>query len=95
MRSLTFSDLEVQMRTALAKSLPGDQAHTALAHRPRRGWRAGHLPEGSRRAAGLLLLYPKAEQTCVVLTVRAATLPQHAGQVSLPGGAVKPAETVE
>ena len=31
----------------------------------------------------------------MVLTVRAGALPQHAGQVSLPGGAVKPAETVE
>ena len=95
MRSLTFSDLEAQMRAALAKTLPGDQAHTVLAPRPRRGWRARYLPEDSRRAAGLLLLYPKAEQTCLVLTVRAGTLPQHAGQVSLPGGAVKPAETVE
>ena len=95
MRALRLSELEAQMRAALAESLPGPEAHVARAPRPRRGWRAGHWPEDSRRAAGLLLLYPKAEQPCVVLTVRAGALPQHAGQVALPGGTVEPSETVE
>ena len=95
MRPLKLSELEAQVRTALAKSLPGVQAHTALAPRPRRGWRAGYTPEDSRRAAGLLLLYPKAWQPHVALTVRAEALPQHGGQVSLPGGTVERAESVE
>jgi 8-oxo-dGTP pyrophosphatase MutT (NUDIX family) len=31
----------------------------------------------------------------IVLTVRSTRLPNHAGQVSLPGGAVEPGETIE
>ena len=62
--------------------------HTALAPRPRSGWQAGVIPPGSRVAAALVLLYPIRRQVHLVLTRRAGTLDQHAGQVSLPGGAV-------
>lgn len=95
MDALALSQIEAQVRAALGGSLPGIQAHTALAPQPRRGWRAGYVPDASRRAAGLLLLYPNVEQTFLVLTVRAGALAQHAGQVSLPGGAIEPTETVE
>ena len=69
--------------------------HTALAPRPRSGWQAGVIPPGSRVAAALVLLYPIRRQVHLVLTRRAGTLDQHAGQVSLPGGAVDGDETVE
>ena len=50
----------------------------------------------ARPAATLLLLYPgdHAELT-VPLTVRHAELRAHAGEVSLPGGALEPGETAE
>ena len=69
--------------------------HTALAPRPRSGWQAGVIPPGSRVAAARVLLYPIRRQVHLVLTRRAGTLDQHAGQVSLPGGAVDGDETVE
>ena len=69
--------------------------HTALAPRPRSGWQAGVIPPGSRVAAALVLLYPIRRQVHLVLTRRAGTLDQHAGQISLPGGAVDGDETVE
>ena len=53
------------------------------------------IPPGSRVAAALVLLYPIRRQVHLVLTRRAGTLDQHAGQVSLPGGAVDGDETVE
>ena len=53
------------------------------------------IPPGSRVAAALVLLYPIRQRVHLVLTRRAGTLDQHAGQVSLPGGAVDGAETVE
>ena len=50
-----------------------------------------------RNAAGLLLLYPNDETGTphVLLTVRAAGLRKHTGQVALPGGAVDPNESFE
>ena len=53
------------------------------------------IPRGSRLAAALVLLYPIGRQAHLVLTRRTGTLGQHAGQVSLPGGAVDGDETVE
>ena len=45
-------------------------------------------------AAALVLLYPGAGGVAVPLTVRASGLPRHAGQISLPGGATEPGETL-
>ena len=62
-----------------------------MAPRPRTGWTPGVTPHGSREGAGLLLVYPRPAPT-VLLTLRRSDLSVHAGQVSLPGGAVEPGE---
>lgn len=90
----TFATLEGILRAALAAELPGAEAHVRMAPQPRPGWRAGEVPEASRDAAALLCLYPKDGEPHLVLTVR-AVLPHHSGQVSLPGGAREPGETIE
>jgi 8-oxo-dGTP pyrophosphatase MutT (NUDIX family) len=43
----------------------------------------------------LLLLFPTNGEAAVLLTKRSSALPHHGGQVSLPGGAVDPGETIE
>ena len=48
---------------------------------------AGVIP---RQAAVLLLLYPDAGDLRLPLTVRSDRLPNHRGEVSLPGGAIDP-----
>lgn len=63
-----------------------------MAPRPRTGWKPDFLPEDGRDAAALLLLYPKGGEAQVLLTVRTKHLPTHRGQVSLPGGGVRPGE---
>jgi len=88
---VTFDDFEAQVRQALAGPLPGLTAQRALAPWPRRPPPPAGTPR--RDAAGLLLLYP-APDPSLVLTVRTRSLPQHGGQVSLPGGAVEPGETI-
>ena len=60
----------------------------------REAWRTGVFPAESRAAAALLLLYPDASGAAVPLTVRASGLARHAGQISLPGGAADPGETL-
>jgi 8-oxo-dGTP pyrophosphatase MutT (NUDIX family) len=88
-------DLEHLLRERLAGTLPGVQAHLRFAPTPiRPGWRAGHYPEDTRTAAALLLLYPLEGDVALPLTVRATGLARHAGQISLPGGATDPGETL-
>ena len=92
---IDLPELERHLRSALAGPLPGAAAQMCFAPRPpRAGWRPSVLPEDARSAAGLLLIYPD-DEIRALLTVRPATLARHGGQVSLPGGAIEPGETVE
>jgi 8-oxo-dGTP pyrophosphatase MutT (NUDIX family) len=88
-----FTDLVLRLEEALRASLPGAAAHALLAPRPRREWPAGFDPAQVRHAAALLLVFPIDDRAHVALTVRAASLGRHGGQVSLPGGVVDPGET--
>ena len=88
-----FRQLVARLRPALAGELPGPEAQVRLAPRPRHGWNPGLIPEGCRSGAGLFLLYPVEGTAHVLLTEREDGLPHHAGQVSLPGGAVEAGET--
>jgi 8-oxo-dGTP pyrophosphatase MutT (NUDIX family) len=92
---MTLPDVERRLRQALAGPLPGLDAQLRLAPTPRPGWLPGRSPAESRAAAGLLLLFPVGGRVHLLLTVRSSRLPNHAGQVSLPGGAVEPGETIE
>lgn len=88
-------EIEGSLRVKLADTLPGVQAQLRFAPSPARPeWRAGHLPADTRTAAALILLYPGGGGVRVPLTVRASGLARHAGQVSLPGGATDPGETL-
>ena len=88
-------ELERRLRLALAGPLPGIEAQRKMAPTPRPGWRPGRSPAESRAAGGLLLLFPAAAPVHLLLTVRSSALPSHAGQISLPGGAVEPGEAIE
>ena len=91
----TLYQIETRLRAALGDPAPRSEVHAALAPRPRRGWRAGVIPSPTRTAAALVLLYPIDARVHLVLTRRADTLGRHAGQISLPGGAVDEHETIE
>ncbi len=90
-----LSELERRLRRALAGPLPGVDAQMRMAPIPRPGWLPWRSPEESRPAAALLLLFPAASPAHVLLTVRSSQLPSHAGQVSMPGGAVEAGESLE
>jgi 8-oxo-dGTP pyrophosphatase MutT (NUDIX family) len=90
-----LAEIERSLRQRLAETLPGVQAQLKFAPVPTRpGWTPGHFPEDTRTAAGLLLLYPREHDVAIPLTLRATGLARHAGQVSLPGGATDPGETL-
>ena len=86
--------LETFVRARLAEPLPGADAQRRFAPRPlRKGWRPELVPDDARRAAALVLIYPGAAGPSIPLTVRHADLPDHGGQVSLPGGKIDLGET--
>ncbi len=89
----SFEELERTLRSRLACELPGISGQLAMAPRPRFGWKPGVVPDDCRHGAGLLLLYPVDGSPRLLLTVRDDQLPNHAGQVSLPGGAVEDGES--
>ncbi len=92
MSHLTLDDI----RSALSRPLPGLRGQQSMAP----GFRPldpKSYEEGSktcRRAAVLLLLYPKDDQLYTLLTQRRHDLPQHPGQIAMPGGSRDGTETV-
>jgi len=91
----SLTTLETKLRDRLTGTLPGVDAQLRFAPVPPRGnWKPGHFPPDARLAAGLLLLYPGPTGISIPLTVRASGLRRHAGQISLPGGATDPGETL-
>ncbi len=73
--------------------LPGPMVGTRYEPSPTLGRRYDQIPADARPAAVLILLYPHEGQWHLPLTLRPTHLPDHAGQVSLPGGAIEPGET--
>jgi 8-oxo-dGTP pyrophosphatase MutT (NUDIX family) len=95
MTNTPIAILEALLRERLAGTLPGLDAQLRfMPTPPRTGWKPGEFPSDARLAAGLLLLFPGECGPSVPLTVRASGLRRHAGQVSLPGGATDPGETL-
>jgi 8-oxo-dGTP pyrophosphatase MutT (NUDIX family) len=91
----SIDSIEPILRTRLSGTLPGVEAQLRFASGlPRPGWTPGVFPPDARQAAALLLLYPAAGGIGLPLTVRATHLRRHAGQISLPGGAADPGETL-
>lgn len=91
---MEWNGLEVSLREALGGRLPGATGQGWLSPRPRSGWDPGVIPDGLRPGAALVLFFPSTAGPALLLTVRDARLLQHAGQVSLPGGALEPGETI-
>jgi 8-oxo-dGTP pyrophosphatase MutT (NUDIX family) len=93
--TVSLTEMELLLRERLAGTLPGLEAQLRfMPTPPRTGWKPGEFPSDARIAAGLLLLYPGERGPSIALTVRASGLRRHAGQVSLPGGATDPGETL-
>lgn len=88
--------IEDDIRHRLQSPLPGAGTHLKFAPTPRlKHWNPGDYPPQARRAATLLLIYPGAEGPSIALTRRRTDLPDHAGQISLPGGRIDADESPE
>jgi 8-oxo-dGTP pyrophosphatase MutT (NUDIX family) len=95
-RDAAIDALEQFLRARLSLPLPGAAAQQRFAPLPLLAdWSPDLTPATARLAAALLLFYPTALGPTLALTVRHTSLPHHAGQISLPGGALDPGETPE
>ena len=92
--SPTLYQIEARILAASAAPPRHGDARRRLAPAPRREPIPLADAGDARPAAGLVLLYPRDGAPHVLLTVRGGHLARHAGQVSLPGGAVEPGETM-
>jgi 8-oxo-dGTP pyrophosphatase MutT (NUDIX family) len=93
-------DLPSQLAARLQSPLPGWTAQAHYQPELSFGRHLGPAHPGARLAAVLILLYPRedqfnplGDQWHIPLIVRSAHMPDHAGQVSLPGGVIEPGET--
>ncbi len=76
----------------LREPLPGSRIGSRFVPEPDdvRRWQ---IPSDARPAAVLILLYPRENRWHLPLTLRRADLPEHPGQVCLPGGRIEPGES--
>ncbi len=81
------------LKARLRGPLPGPAVGHLYAPPTRPARHYEEAPADARPAAVLALLYPHEDAWHLPLTLRPAHLPDHAGQVCLPGGAIEPGET--
>ena len=86
------ADLPARLAARLKQPLPGWAAQARYQPELSFGRHLGPAPSDAKPAAVLILLYPNGGRWHVPLTLRSAHLPDHAGQVSLPGGLIEPGE---
>src|SRR6478752_2070003 len=89
----TANDLPQRLAVALRAGKPGQSRRRTMSPELGYGRHAGPAPHTSRNAAVMLLLFRRNETWNLPLTERPTTLARHAGQISLPGGAVEEGET--
>ena len=73
--------------------LPGRAIESRFGPPPHDGRHYADPPPDARNAAVLVLLYPQEGSWHIPFTLRPTSLPDHGGQISLPGGAIEPGET--
>lgn len=92
---LSLSTVAPRLAERLEDPLPGHEAHLHMAPRyPARRADLSVEERDCREAGALVLLHPHDGEPAVVLTVRRDHLPDHAGQISFPGGQREPEETL-
>jgi mutator protein MutT len=87
-------------RSLLNSPLPGTEAQRIMAPKPLTPGMGpvllSDVPDTARRnAVSLCLTGSSLHDLEFILTLRSSTLPNHAGQLSLPGGGIEPGETPE
>ncbi len=86
------SDLPRRLVSRFQQPLPGWQAQSHFQPELSFGRHRGPVAADARQAAVLVVLYPYESQWHLPLMLRPVHMPQHGGQISLPGGLIEPGE---
>ncbi len=86
-------DLPAWLLARLREPLPGHAAQRRMEPQLCYGRHAGPAAHDARQAAVVMLLYRGQGRWHLPLTLRPAHLPDHAGQISLPGGMIEYGES--
>ncbi|HEX3598568.1 MAG TPA: CoA pyrophosphatase [Lacipirellulaceae bacterium] len=89
----TTGDLPQRLAEALRAGHRGENARERMSPQLSFGRHAGPAPSTARAAAVILLLFRRDGRWHLPLTERPMTLAHHAGQISLPGGALDAGES--
>jgi 8-oxo-dGTP pyrophosphatase MutT (NUDIX family) len=89
----TANDLPQRLASALSAAGPRELRRKTMSPDLGYGRHAGPAPHTARHAAVVLLLFRRDGKWHLPLTERPETLTHHAGQISLPGGAVDAGES--
>lgn len=91
---MQFNTLIPQLRRRLREPLPGVDAQMRMipSDRAARPKDLGGVPEGAKKSAVLILLYPDRDEVHLPLILRNSYDGVHSAQVGLPGGQVEPAD---
>jgi len=92
-RVATDPSLAERLAVRLKKPLPGRVAQSQCEPELSFGRHYAPAPDSARPAAVLALLYWHHDKWYLPLTVRPATMADHAGQISFPGGAIEAGES--
>jgi 8-oxo-dGTP pyrophosphatase MutT (NUDIX family) len=91
----SIDDLPERVARQLSLPLPGRRAQRIMEPELGFGRHFGPARPDARPAAVVALLHRRGRQWQLPLMLRGESLPHHAGQIGLPGGAVDPDETTE
>jgi len=92
---MTAPNFELIRAALLRRPLPGLSAQLLMAPAHRREWlREMPKPDGAKEGSVCVLLYPGEYGLTLPLTRRTDDLAHHRGQISLPGGAREPGESL-
>jgi 8-oxo-dGTP pyrophosphatase MutT (NUDIX family) len=84
---MEFAELVILLENRLQRPLPGKSAQLKMSSLPRiQELLRLSSPENAKQSSVLILLYPVADKTSLVLMMRQEYTGVHSGQISLPGG---------
>ena len=86
---MKYSEIE-RLKNRLLEKLPAHESHSKVMQHRKSLDQLGELPQGARRSAVLILLYPTNEELHTVFILRQSYKGVHSGQIGLPGGKVEP-----
>ncbi len=91
---MNLAELSIPLKIRLKTNLPGKDSQLKMGIKSKPLYNFTNKEEDAKPSAVLILLHEHHSEICFFLTERTHTVEHHRGQISLPGGAQEPGETL-